>query len=381
MAARARKRGPLLDQLDRDAASPAAALTMREIIRRAEASERQKSRGEGARRRSTETGAIVDAAVPPAAARPDATAAAAAVPDRQCVPPTPLSSMGRRRESPPCQKPHSCRCRRRLALAPQVSVVDGRIVVNEASLVAGAYASLREDASRFRRVEESGGRLNSATYASRQLPEKWSFEDTELWYQAVRQFGTDFTLIQHLFPGRTRRQIKSKYLNEDRNNPQRVVEAIKYQCKGHQHYEDLIAAMKGSSAMPPGDAASADQDADLPPESGTAGPVVEVTPAAISGGEARGPTPAEPPRAVVETGTCSEAGEEQMSARDGGGAAQPRSSSDRTGSDLTRSHSDQCLSSLPQPLIQQMRANGNEGCCALNKSGPHTAAAEAAGAL
>eukprot|EP00850_Spirogloea_muscicola_P016360 SM000132S26875 [mRNA] locus=s132:150879:152686:- [translate_table: standard] len=337
----------------------------------------QKSRGEGARRRSTETGAIVDAAAPPAAARLDASVAAAAVPDRQCVPLTPLSSMGRRRESPSCRKPHS----RRLPAQAGVSVVDGRIVVNEASLVAGAYASLREDASRFRRVEESGGRLNSATYASRQLPEKWSFEDTELWYQAVRQFGTDFTLIQHLFPGRTRRQIKSKYLNEDRHNPQRVLEAIKYQCKGHQHYEDLIAAMKGSSALRPVDAASAEQDADLLPESGAAGPVVEVTPAASSGGEARGQTPAEPPAAVVEAGACSEGSEEEIGARDVGGAAQPRSPSDRTGSTQPRIHSAQCLSSLPQPLVPRLRVSGDEGCCTLNKSGQHTAVAEAAGAL
>jgi hypothetical protein len=73
--------------------------------------------------------------------------------------------------------------------------------------------------SDFTRVEESGTKLNSATYANYTKAEKWTKEDTEFFFQALRQFGTDFSLIQRLFPGRSRRQIKKKYLVEDKIEP------------------------------------------------------------------------------------------------------------------------------------------------------------------
>ena len=60
----------------------------------------------------------------------------------------------------------------------------------------------------FKRVEENGTKLNSSSYANFTKAEKWTNEDTEFFFQALKQFGTDFSLIQRLFPGRTRRQIK-----------------------------------------------------------------------------------------------------------------------------------------------------------------------------
>ena len=35
-------------------------------------------------------------------------------------------------------------------------------------------------------------------------------------FSRLMQYGTDFTLIAQLFPSRTRKQIKSKFKNEER---------------------------------------------------------------------------------------------------------------------------------------------------------------------
>lgn len=45
--------------------------------------------------------------------------------------------------------------------------------------------------------------------------------------QALSQFGTDFTLICHLFPGRHRRHLKNKFNKESKANPTRVDDALK----------------------------------------------------------------------------------------------------------------------------------------------------------
>lgn len=50
--------------------------------------------------------------------------------------------------------------------------------------------------------------------------------------QALEQFGTDFELIQNLFPGRTRKQVKSKFKNEERLNPLRLSDALGHKTQG-----------------------------------------------------------------------------------------------------------------------------------------------------
>ena len=141
-------------------------------------------------------------------------------------------------------------------MTPQVLVVDGRIVINEKSLTVNAAVERATALSDFTRVEESGTKLNSATYANYAKAEKWTKEDTEFFFQALRQFGTDFSLIQRLFPGRSRRQIKKKYLMEDKMNPTRVEEAIRNLNPDVALYENLIRVLKtegaGQTEDPPG---------------------------------------------------------------------------------------------------------------------------------
>ncbi|KAI4726814.1 hypothetical protein E4T49_05497 [Aureobasidium sp. EXF-10728] len=50
----------------------------------------------------------------------------------------------------------------------------------------------------------------------------WSDEETDRFYEALRMFGTDFFIISKMFPPKTRRQIKLKFVREERLDPDRV---------------------------------------------------------------------------------------------------------------------------------------------------------------
>lgn len=68
-------------------------------------------------------------------------------------------------------------------LTPQVTIVNGRIVINQQSLVVGAQASTREDTNTYQRVEEDRPKLNYNSYSNRTPVERWKQEDTDLFYK------------------------------------------------------------------------------------------------------------------------------------------------------------------------------------------------------
>ncbi|KAL6270053.1 hypothetical protein ACE6H2_026964 [Prunus campanulata] len=77
------------------------------------------------------------------------------------------------------------------------------------------------------RVNASSFLLNYQSYMDKTPTVRWSKQDTELFYEAIQQCGSDFTMIQELyFPGRTRHQIKLKFKKEERQNPLRINEAV-----------------------------------------------------------------------------------------------------------------------------------------------------------
>ncbi|KAE9604124.1 putative transcription factor MYB/SANT family [Lupinus albus] len=88
---------------------------------------------------------------------------------------------------------------------------------------------------------------------------KWSKQDTELFYEGITQFGTDFSMIQLLFPDRTRHQIKLKYKKEERQHPLQLSDAVSSRTKDHSHFKLLIerlqqASTKAKDQDPYGDA-------------------------------------------------------------------------------------------------------------------------------
>ncbi|KAK6156293.1 hypothetical protein DH2020_010541 [Rehmannia glutinosa] len=90
--------------------------------------------------------------------------------------------------------------------------------------------------------------FNYQTYMDKTPSTRWSKQDTELFYEAVRQFGTDLSMIQQLFPDRTRRQVKLKYKKEERQHPMRLRDALTNRTKDHSHFEKVIERLKQIAA-------------------------------------------------------------------------------------------------------------------------------------
>ena len=65
--------------------------------------------------------------------------------------------------------------------------------------------------------------------------------------QALSAFGTDFTLLSQLFPGRNRRQCKNKYTKECKVNARRIDEALKGNPDGSAPYEEVLSRLRGET--------------------------------------------------------------------------------------------------------------------------------------
>jgi hypothetical protein len=108
-----------------------------------------------------------------------------------------------------------------LPIVPSVHMVDGVIMIDEASMVFVPDAKSK-DLEKSDSVYDESARVTSASYSKRTSPMKWNINDTVKFYHSLRQFGTDFAIMQHIFPGRTRRQIKNKYAKEQTAHPELI---------------------------------------------------------------------------------------------------------------------------------------------------------------
>lgn len=111
---------------------------------------------------------------------------------------------------------------------PVMRIVNGEIVLDAASLQVDRHADAAREAGELEDVVENPltRKINQATYGKRTKTESWDEEMTDLFYRGLRMFGTDFMMISKLFPGRSRRQIKLKFNNEERRDPERIKETL-----------------------------------------------------------------------------------------------------------------------------------------------------------
>ena len=131
---------------------------------------------------------------------------------------------------------------------PRVKIVDGQLVADQKTLTVQASHETRINESEFTRKTGDNTTINSQTYGNRSKPMKWSKQETELFYKAMEQFGTDFTLIQRLFPSRTRRQVKAKYLKEQNNNDARVETCMNTIPGDNGTYQNLIDVLQSDTS-------------------------------------------------------------------------------------------------------------------------------------
>lgn len=71
---------------------------------------------------------------------------------------------------------------------------------------------------------------------------RWNTDSTDLFYQGLKSFGTDFQMISRMFPGSTRRSIKTKFTREERENPERVRAALHGRSEIASHWNVFLEA-------------------------------------------------------------------------------------------------------------------------------------------
>ena len=118
---------------------------------------------------------------------------------------------------------------------PVMTLVGGNIVVAEESRFVdfshnATEAAVNIDESLIRSDEPIYNYVNQnriGKHAGLRNATKWTAELTDKLYQGLRVFGTDFELIASLFgDGWTRRQIKAKFVREEKQNLIKVKEAL-----------------------------------------------------------------------------------------------------------------------------------------------------------
>ncbi|EXJ64548.1 hypothetical protein A1O7_00884 [Cladophialophora yegresii CBS 114405] len=147
------------------------------------------------------------------------------------------------------------------APVPKQIIVNGVIVVanesREVAFGAGLEQAAREQADVAIEDDRIYKYVNQATLgknAGRDKRSKWDEYTTNLFYQGLRMFGTDFSMIANLFPESVDRgMVKRKYLAELQSDPARVdtcvtaketVSLDKYAAMTNMEFEDPEKLMK-----------------------------------------------------------------------------------------------------------------------------------------
>ncbi|KAJ6716673.1 RNA polymerase III TRANSCRIPTION INITIATION FACTOR B [Salix koriyanagi] len=119
-----------------------------------------------------------------------------------------------------------------------------------------------DDDQTYVRAQPSSSLFNHQSFVDRAPNSRWSKQDTELFYEGIQQFGTDLSMIQQLFPGRTRHHVKLKYKKEERQNPLRLHEALSRRPKDNSYFEKLIEQLQEVAAIRE-EHVSGEEDAEL----------------------------------------------------------------------------------------------------------------------
>jgi transcription factor TFIIIB component B'' len=108
---------------------------------------------------------------------------------------------------------------------PRVEIIDGKIVLKEASTIIDKTAKVNDD--ELEEIVEEGN--NSSRYSS-YLPKRkcqgWNVEETKKFYSALQQCGTEFSIMESFFPSKSRKQLKQKFFREEKYHPELVKRAL-----------------------------------------------------------------------------------------------------------------------------------------------------------
>nr|CAH8831080.1 unnamed protein product [Trichobilharzia regenti] len=115
-------------------------------------------------------------------------------------------------------------------LAPQLRIdANGNIVLDETSLLIKKSENL--DMKNLRHINEETGVLN-VNYNSFRPPrdchaKRWTERETTRFYRALSTIGTDFYVMEKMFPRRKRSELVNKFKREEKRNPYLVNQALR----------------------------------------------------------------------------------------------------------------------------------------------------------
>ncbi|CCH59417.1 hypothetical protein TBLA_0B05910 [Henningerozyma blattae CBS 6284] len=111
---------------------------------------------------------------------------------------------------------------------------DGEMVVDDESTQIDRHENARLENQHKKVIDENpfNNLYNSASYGRKDAnnntySEPWSNEELIKFYKALSMWGIDFNLIAQLFPYRSRKQVKSKFLSEEKHHPILIELALK----------------------------------------------------------------------------------------------------------------------------------------------------------
>lgn len=117
-------------------------------------------------------------------------------------------------------------------LGPQMRVVNNEFVLDETTQVIDDHAKIIEEANvEAEALDESNltKRVNQATIGHQKSRSgiRWDEENTQRFYEGLRLFGTDLSMIgNQVFHGISRDHLKRKYLKEEHENPELLRRAL-----------------------------------------------------------------------------------------------------------------------------------------------------------
>lgn len=121
---------------------------------------------------------------------------------------------------------------------------DGTMVVDEESTVVDRHKNASyQNAHKVKLHENPFENLhNSGTYGKNMYTDPWTKDELIQFYKALSMWGTDFNLIAQMFPYRTRKQVKAKFISEERRHPVTVELALR--SKLPPNFEQYCAETK-----------------------------------------------------------------------------------------------------------------------------------------
>lgn len=115
------------------------------------------------------------------------------------------------------------------SLAPQFTLVDGKLVLRPESVVVEAESSVNNQLPLTVVEESSQGRhITSSSFMKRVASSAWNSEEIDTFYKALRKCGTDFGMMSVFLPGRDRNQIRRRYKKEEKEHPERIDYALSH---------------------------------------------------------------------------------------------------------------------------------------------------------